>query len=107
MATASPPPSGKMRAVQYDRYGGGAEGLTHVEVPIPAPKKGEVLIKMEAASINPIDWKIQSGMVRPFLPWRFPVIPACDLAGEVAAVGGGVSGFKLGDRVVSINFPVQ
>ncbi|KAF0915658.1 hypothetical protein E2562_037717 [Oryza meyeriana var. granulata] len=60
---------------------------------------------MEAASVNPIDWKIQSGMVRPFLPRKFPVIPACDLAGEVAAVGGGVSGFKLGDKVIAINFP--
>ncbi|XP_052167280.1 chloroplast envelope quinone oxidoreductase homolog [Oryza glaberrima] len=104
--TPSPPPSATtMRAVQYDGYGGGAEGLKHVEVPIPSPKKGEVLIKMEAASINPIDWKIQKGMLRPFLPWKFPSIPACDLAGEVAAVGGGVRGFELGDKVIAINFP--
>uniref|UniRef100_A0A0E0E8N1 Enoyl reductase (ER) domain-containing protein n=1 Tax=Oryza meridionalis TaxID=40149 RepID=A0A0E0E8N1_9ORYZ len=107
MATtpSSPPSATTMRAVQYDGYGGGAEGLKHVEVPIPVPKKGEVLIKMEAASINPIDWKIQSGILRPFLPWKFPSIPACDLAGEVAAVGGGVSGFELGDKVIAINFP--
>ncbi|EEE70002.1 hypothetical protein OsJ_29918 [Oryza sativa Japonica Group] len=104
--TPSPPPSATtMRAVQYDGYGGGAEGLKHVEVPIPSPKKGEVLIKMEAASINPIDWKIQKGMLRPFLPWKFPSIPACDLAGKVAAVGGGVRRFELGDKVIAINFP--
>lgn len=47
----------------------------HVEVPVPSPKKGEVLLKLEAASINPIDWKIQKGMVRPFLPRKFPFIP--------------------------------
>jgi len=46
-----------------------------VEVPVPSPNKGEVLLKLEAASINPIDWKIQKGMVRPFLPRKFPFIP--------------------------------
>ncbi|CAN6218260.1 unnamed protein product [Urochloa humidicola] len=54
-------PKKTMRAFQYDKYGGGAEGLQHVEVPVPSPKKGEVLLKLEAASINPIDWKIQKG----------------------------------------------
>uniref|UniRef100_A0A0E0M311 Enoyl reductase (ER) domain-containing protein n=1 Tax=Oryza punctata TaxID=4537 RepID=A0A0E0M311_ORYPU len=103
MAAAAAPKT--MRAVQYDKYGGGAEGLKHVEVPIPAPKEGEVLIKMEAASINPIDWKIQKGMLRLFLPKKFPFIPVGDLSGEVVELGGGVSGFKPGDKVVSMSFP--
>uniref|UniRef100_J3MYX9 Enoyl reductase (ER) domain-containing protein n=1 Tax=Oryza brachyantha TaxID=4533 RepID=J3MYX9_ORYBR len=94
-----------MRALQYDKYGGGAEGLKHVEVPVPAPKEGEVLIKMEAASINPIDWKIQKGMVRPFLPKKFPFVPVGDLSGEVVELGAGVSGFKPGDKVISMSFP--
>ncbi|MBA0791285.1 hypothetical protein Gohar_015875, partial [Gossypium harknessii] len=64
-----------MRAVQYSKYGGGADDLKHVEVLIPSPKKDEVLIKLEAASINPIDWKIQEGVARPFLPRKFPHIP--------------------------------
>ncbi|KAK1632171.1 hypothetical protein QYE76_006486 [Lolium multiflorum] len=94
-----------MKAVQYDKYGGGAEGLKHVEVPVPSPKKGEVLLKMEAASINPIDWKIQKGMLRPFLPGKFPFTPVGDLAGEVVELGSGVTGFKPGDKVISISFP--
>lgn len=49
--------------------------LQHVEVPVPTPTKGEVLLKLEAASINPIDWKIQKGMLRPFLPRKFPYAP--------------------------------
>ncbi|KAK7263809.1 hypothetical protein RJT34_31406 [Clitoria ternatea] len=50
-----------MRALQYDAYGGGAAGLQHVEVGVPTPNTNEVLIKIEAISINPIDWKIQEG----------------------------------------------
>ncbi|KAK3133757.1 hypothetical protein QOZ80_6AG0540560 [Eleusine coracana subsp. coracana] len=98
-------PKKTMRAWQYDKYGGGAEGLKPVEVPIPSPKKGEVLLKMEAASINPVDWKIQKGMLRPFLPRKFPLVPVGDLAGEVVELGSGVTNFKQGDKVIYISFP--
>ena len=46
-----------------------------VEVPVPAAKKNELLLKLEAASINPLDWKLQKGMLRPFLPRKLPFIP--------------------------------
>lgn len=98
-------PKKTMRALRYDKYGGGAEGLKHVEVPVPSPSKGEVLLKLEAASINPIDWKIQKGMVRPFLPRKFPFIPVGDMSGEVVELGSGVTDFKPGDKVISITFP--
>nr|CAN76197.1 hypothetical protein VITISV_019633 [Vitis vinifera] len=64
-----------MRAVRYSGYGGGAAGLEHVEVPVPAPANDEVLLKLEAASLNPVDWKIQKGILRPLLPRKFPHIP--------------------------------
>ncbi|TQD87868.1 hypothetical protein C1H46_026571 [Malus baccata] len=89
-----------MHAVQYDSYGGGAAGLKHVEVPIPAPKKNEVLLKLEAASLNPVDWKIQKGELRPLFPRKFPQIPVTDVAGEVVEVGQGAKKFKVGDKVV-------
>ncbi|KAL4368194.1 hypothetical protein GQ457_05G004000 [Hibiscus cannabinus] len=91
-----------MRAVQYKKYGGGVDDLKHVEVPIPSPKKDEVLIKVEAASINPIDWKIQNGIARPFLPRKFPHIPGTDVAGEIVQVGSGVKNFRAGDKVVAL-----
>ncbi|KAL2557020.1 putative quinone-oxidoreductase-like protein [Forsythia ovata] len=91
-----------MHAVQYDCYGGGAAGLKHAEVPIPTPGKDEVLLKLEATSLNPVDWKIQKGMIRPFLPRRFPCIPATDVAGVVQEVGPGVKNFKPGDAVVAM-----
>ncbi|XP_048575046.1 quinone-oxidoreductase QR1, chloroplastic-like [Triticum urartu] len=105
MVSSSPSSSRTMRAVQYDKYGGGAEGLKHVEVPIPSPKKGELLLRMEAASINRVDWKFQNGKARPFLPGKFPFTPVCELAGEVVELGVGVSGFSQGDKVIAVNFP--
>ncbi|XP_043805138.1 chloroplast envelope quinone oxidoreductase homolog isoform X3 [Manihot esculenta] len=92
-----------MHALQYDKYGGGADGLKHVEVPVPTPRKDEILLKLEALSINPIDWKIQKGLLRPLLPRKFPHIPATgtDVAGEVLEVGPGVKNFKVGDKVVA------
>lgn len=94
-----------MLAVRYDAYGGGAASLKHVEIPVPSPKKDEVLLKVEAASINPVDWKIQKGMIRPFVPPKFPFVPVTDVAGEVIEVGPGVQTFKAGDKVVSmLNF---
>ncbi|GLU03871.1 hypothetical protein SLE2022_210440 [Rubroshorea leprosula] len=90
-----------MHAVQYDGYGGGAAALKHVEVTVPTPKQNEVLLKVEATSLNPIDWKIQKGTLRPLFPCKFPYIPATDVAGEVVDVGPGVKNFKAGDKVVT------
>ncbi|KAI0492646.1 hypothetical protein KFK09_026922 [Dendrobium nobile] len=91
-----------MHAVSYSAYGGGAAALKHVEVPVPSPKKDEVLLKLEAASLNPVDWKTQKGNLRPLFPPRFPFIPVTDVAGEVIEVGSAVKSFKAGDKVVSM-----
>ncbi|XP_022151048.1 chloroplast envelope quinone oxidoreductase homolog [Momordica charantia] len=91
-----------MQAVLYQSYGGGSAALKHVEVPIPTPIKDEVLIKVEAVSLNPIDWKIQKGLIRPFVPRKLPHIPGTDVAGEVIEVGPGVKSLKAGDKVVTI-----
>ncbi|CAK8561082.1 unnamed protein product [Lathyrus sativus] len=94
-----------MRAVQYIAYGGGSNALKHVEVPIPNPNKDEILIKLEAASINPFDWKVQKRMLWPILPPKFPYIPCTDIAGEVMEVGKGVKKFRAGDKVVGFVSP--
>ncbi|GMP90287.1 hypothetical protein CsSME_00041489 [Camellia sinensis var. sinensis] len=78
-----------MNAVQYNCYGGVAS-LKHVEIPIPVPKKGEILLKLEATSLNPVNLTIQKGTKRPFFPRKFPFIP-----------GTGVTKFKAGDKVVA------
>ncbi|KAJ7298117.1 hypothetical protein O6H91_Y016000 [Diphasiastrum complanatum] len=90
-----------MPAVQYTKYGGKYEALQHVEVPVPTPKKDEVLVKIGAASVNPVDWKMQNGHLRPFLPTKFPYIPGTDVAGEIVSVGPGVTEFSEGEKVVA------
>ncbi|KAM7521863.1 hypothetical protein LguiA_011765 [Lonicera macranthoides] len=91
-----------MHAVRYDSYGGGPAGLKHVEIPLPIPSKDEVLLKLEATSLNPVDWKMQKGMLRPLFPRKFPYIPATDVAGEVVDVGRYVRNFRVGDKVVAL-----
>ncbi|MCL7047287.1 hypothetical protein MKW94_016310 [Papaver nudicaule] len=90
-----------MRAVCYDSYGSGSEGLKHIEVPIPKPKKDEVLVKVEASCPNPIDYKLQGGIARPFMPKKFPYIPVTDISGEVVEIGS-EGQFQVGYKVVAV-----
>jgi NADPH:quinone reductase len=80
---------------------GPPEVIQYGELPTPEPKGFEVRVRVEAASINPIDTYIRSGMVNANLP--LPFVPGCDLAGTVDAVGPGVTKFKVGDRVWGSN----
>jgi NADPH:quinone reductase-like Zn-dependent oxidoreductase len=91
-----------MKVVQYSGYGGDAGALQYVDAPISTPKKGELLIKLRATGLNPVDWKIQKGLLHPLLPSKFPFIPAVDVAGEVVSVGPGVNDLTTGDKVVSM-----
>ena len=86
-----------MKAVQISRYGG-PEVLEYREVSKPAISDGQVLVKVRATSINPIDWKIRSGALKMFVRKDLPFVLGCDVAGEVAEVRPG-SKFKVGDAV--------
>ena len=70
--------------------------LEESRVPVPAPGPGEVLLRVRASSVNPVDTKIRSGMLAAIAP-EAPTILGCDVAGEVAALGSGVTGFAPGD----------
>ena len=67
-------------------------------MPVPVPGPGEVLLRVRASSVNPVDTKIRSGMLAAIAP-EAPTILGCDVAGEVAAVGPGVERFAPGDAV--------
>jgi len=70
-----------------------------IEVDDPTPKAGEVLVRVAAASINAFDIRVAAGGVRSFMPYEFPAVVGGDLAGTVEALGDGVDGFSVGDRV--------
>jgi NADPH:quinone reductase-like Zn-dependent oxidoreductase len=93
-----------MRAVGINDYGG-SDRLTLMELPDPRPGPGEVLIRVRAAGVNPVDWKIRSGMLRLILRLKFPFVPGFDISGDVAAIGWGVARYKPGDRVYALLGP--
>ena len=89
-----------MKAVQIHTFGG-REVLELNNIAIPEAKQGEVLIKIHAASVNPVDWKIRQGYLQPLLNHALPLTLGWDVSGEVVAVGGGVMHLKVGDEVYS------
>jgi NADPH:quinone reductase-like Zn-dependent oxidoreductase len=93
-----------MRAAFYRSYGG-PEVLEVGEMEAPRPGDHQILVRVLAAGINPVDWKIRSGHLRPFASATFPMIPGSDLAGEVVEVGSEVARFRPGDAVYGLLQP--
>jgi len=87
-----------MRAIRFHDYGE-PDVLTLDQVERPTPKDGEVLVKVHAAGVNPLDWKIRAGYLKQFMPIQLPFIPGNDVAGTVEALGSGVTGFAPGQAV--------
>lgn len=89
-----------MKAVRFHSYGG-PEVLVYEDVPDPSPGPGDVLVKVQAAGVNPVDWKIRQGYYKDKMGHSLPLIPGWDVSGVVEAVGLGVTRFKAGDEVFS------
>lgn len=90
-----------MYAVVLHEYGS-VDQLKYEDVPTPKPGPKEILVRVEAASINPVDWKLRSGHAKRMMPLEFPAILGRDVAGTVEAVGEGTTRFKVGDRVMGL-----
>jgi NADPH:quinone reductase-like Zn-dependent oxidoreductase len=88
-----------MKALQMNQYGGKDVLELNQNAPKPVAGKGQVLIEVHAASINPIDWKIRAGYLKEHLPLIMPATLGGDVAGVVAGVGESASGLNVGDRV--------
>lgn len=90
-----------MKAVVLHEYGG-PNKLKYEDFPDPQPGPGEVLVRVHAASLNPVDWKMRSGAAKDHFPVQFPGIIGRDVAGIVQQAGEGVTDFAEGDRVFAL-----
>jgi NADPH:quinone reductase-like Zn-dependent oxidoreductase len=90
-----------MKAIVVHQYGG-PEVLKFEDYPDPVPGPGEVLVKVAATSVNPIDYKRRAGLTKDFYPMTFPGLIGVDIAGTVVKIGLGVEGFSVGDQVFAM-----
>jgi NADPH:quinone reductase-like Zn-dependent oxidoreductase len=90
-----------MKAIRMHRYGG-SEALTLDEVPRPVPQENEVLLRVRALSVNPVDWKIREGFLKEVRSVPLPSIPGADVAGIVESIGAGVARFRQGHEVFGL-----
>src|ERR1700675_681882 len=98
-----------MKAIRIHNYGG-PEVLQYEDAPRPEPQAGEVLVRVHAAGVNPIDWKVREGHMKDFWPHKFPLILGWDVSGTVEEVGPGPAAagrFKIGDEVYSLPDPTR
>jgi NADPH:quinone reductase-like Zn-dependent oxidoreductase len=96
-------PGGSLKAVVLHEYGGPEKLKFEDTVPEPQISGSTVLIAAAAASVNPIDWKLRSGMMQKNYPLSLPAILGRDVSGIVRAVGANVKHFKPGDRVLALS----
>lgn len=88
----------KINATQVHSYGDASQ-LKLEQIDQPEPQANEVLVRIYAAGVNPIDWKIRAGYLKDFISKPFPYVPGADLAGVVEKVGAGVTAFQPGQEV--------
>ena len=87
-----------MKAVVLHEYGG-PDKLRYEDWDDPQAGNGQILVRVSAAGVNPIDWKIRSGAMKTFMPVELPTILGYDYSGVVRSVGKGVEGYAEGDKV--------
>src|ERR1700759_323672 len=95
-----------MKAIQIHEFGG-PDVLKYEEVPKPIPQADEVLIKVFASGVNPVDWKIRKGDRKEKFPTNFPLILGWDASGVVESTGADVKNLKPGDEVYSRPDPTK
>ncbi|MDQ0137187.1 NADPH:quinone reductase-like Zn-dependent oxidoreductase [Neorhizobium galegae] len=86
-----------MKAIQYSEHGP-ADVMHYVDLPEPVAGPGQILVKLEAASVTPFDWKLRAGYLQGHFTLPMPSVPGRDGGGTVIAVGDDVTEFKAGDR---------
>jgi len=88
-----------MKAARLHAFGD-VDQIHYDDIPVPVPGAGEVLVKIEASSLNPVELYVRQGYLEKMVPLALPAIMGLDLAGTVIETGAGVVGYKAGDRVI-------
>jgi NADPH:quinone reductase-like Zn-dependent oxidoreductase len=101
----APQPPGLMLAAELLDFGG-QEQFRIARVPEPSPGPGEIRVRVAGAAVNPVDVKARLGLLNAWMPLAFPARLGGDVAGIVDAVGEGVTGFRIGDRVMGMVNPM-
>ena len=92
-----------MKAVTYDRFGDDSV-LAVSEQPVPPVGPGEVLVRVKAAGVNPVDWKVMSGGLASLMVAQFPVVPGWDVAGVVESVKAAADVYMpVAGEIVEVN----
>src|ERR1022692_2261531 len=90
-----------MKCVRIHEYGA-PDVLRYEDAPRPVPGAGEVLVRVHAAAINPLDWKIRAGHVKDWLRYTLPLIPGWDFSGVIESAGADTAPWKAGDEVYGL-----
>jgi NADPH:quinone reductase-like Zn-dependent oxidoreductase len=90
-----------MKAIVVHQYGG-PEVLKFEDYPDPVPGPGEVLVRVAAATVNPLDYKRRAGLTNDYYPIYFPGLIGVDMSGTVVKLGPGAEGFSVGDQVFAM-----
>ncbi len=88
-----------MKAIQIHGYGSNDVLKINIGASQPTTKKGQVLVQVYAASINPVDWKLRAGYLKDWMPLQFPATMGGDVAGVVTQIGEGVIEYTIGDAI--------
>lgn len=79
-----------MKAIGFYQYGSAKE-LQEINLPVPKPASQQVVVKLKATSINPIDWKLRQGYLKQMFNWDFPIVVGWDAAGIITEIGSEVT----------------
>ena len=93
--------SEQIKAIRFHEYGG-SEKLILENIPRPAPKANDVVIRVHFAGVNPVDWKLRAGFLKDYMPLQLPFVPGIDVSGTIEELGAGVKGLKKGQAVFGV-----
>jgi NADPH:quinone reductase-like Zn-dependent oxidoreductase len=96
----------RMKAILYEQFGG-PEVLSMADIATPELRKGDLLVRVKAAAINPVDWKLRNGAMKFVSGRKFPRHSGIDFSGVVEACGPAVVGLKPGDHVLGLTEPMN